>query len=489
MKKIYILSIAVASIFDAVAQSAPGAPPTSFNSCSASCGRSSGFDCGGATLSFNDKQYTGNNGSNGQDNVGAIWRFYNVATDRDTKTQVNATITIEQAYRAQVIDFDNDNAMDENGNYTLANLFAPTISADQTLDASDRSGYVQFKVSFFQNTVTGSNNKWNSQNYSTPILLSNLNYVHYDIDGVDDDGSGYQLRETGVVNMSPFPNGTIKANATTELNAYSYTADGGTWKGYMGSTCNREHTSQCAQVVAVFQLVKPTSSVTFRMGYNYKGSSRSGLDDQDTQERLYASTFGCFSFPQSIVLPVKLLNFNGSYQDNTATLIWHTESEQHLDHFELEKSTNGSDFAYAGKIAVQSGNTRKEYTFTDNPNVSANDNSLYYRLKMIDADGNYQYSHVVIITRDANANGISFSPNPVTAANGATVRISSATGGKADIRIIDLSGKLVLRQLSYVSRGVNSISINNLDLLKTGMYALQVLQSEESRTLKISLIR
>src|SRR3954467_14026519 len=117
MKKIYILSIAVASIFDAVAQSAPGAPPTSFNSCSASCGRSSGFDCGGATLSFNDKQYTGNNGSNGQDNVGAVWRFYNVATDRDTKTQVNATIIIEQAYRAQVIDFDNDNAMDENGNY------------------------------------------------------------------------------------------------------------------------------------------------------------------------------------------------------------------------------------------------------------------------------------------------------------------------------------------------------------------------------------
>lgn len=490
MKKVYILFITAVSVLDAMAQSSPGAAPATFKSCTSTCTAANTICAAGSpntVTNFNDKQYVTGTGS-GQNTVGAVWKFYNVAMDNSTATplQVNATITIESAYRATVTNFDDDNAQDQNGNATLASLFAPTISADQTLSSTDRAGYVQFRITFYKNTMTGAGNKWNANNYSETVQLTGLNYVHYDIDGTSNLAHNYELRETGAVQQISATNPAITVNSNSELNPYNYTGDGQTWRGFMGSTCNRDNTSKCAEVVAAFKFNGALSTVVFRMGYNY---DRISGNLNDRPGRLYASTFGCFTFPQPVLLPVKLLSFSGSYHDNASALSWETESEVNFDHYEIERSGNGSDYAYAGRVAAQSGNSRKQYDFTDNL-ASANGNLFYYRLKMIDIDGKYKYSNVIMIRKDARSiNGINVSPNPIVGGNTATVRITSVTPGKIDMRVIDLTGKIVLQQQSRVSEGTNSISINNLNHLQSGIYTVQVLQNDEAMTTKISILK
>lgn len=489
MKKVYILLIAAASVIDAMAQSSPGAAPVTFKSCTSTCTAASSICAAGSpntVTNFNDKQYVTGTGS-GSTSAGAQWKFYNVATDASTSTQVNAIITIENAYHAVVSNFDDNNALDQNGNATLANLFAPTISPDQTLSSTDRAGYVQFRITFYKNTMTGVANKWNANNYSETIQLTGLNYVHYDIDGTSN--ASYQLRETGTVQDATVstPNPSITVNANSELNPYNYTGDGVNWRGFMGSTCNRDNTSQCAEVVAAFKFIGAFSTIVFRMGYNYHRISGSGMNQ--TPGRLYASTFGCFSFPQPTILPVKLLSFSGSYHDNASSLSWETESEVNFDHYEIERSANGSDYTYAGRVAAQTGSSKKLYDFTDNI-TAVNGNLFYYRLKMIDIDGKYKYSNVILIRRDARSiNGVSVSPNPIVGGNTGTVRITSIAAGKIDMRVIDLTGKVVLQQQSRVSEGINSISINNLNHLQSGIYTVQVLQNDEAMTTKISILK
>ena len=489
MKKVYTLLLATAFTANAMAQSAPGSAPATFKACNSTCTPASSICPAGSpntVTNFSDQQYVSGTGS-GSTSAGAQWKFYNVAMDNSGSTplQVNAIITIENTYNATVTNFDDDNAVDQSNN-NLASLFAPTISSNSTLNNTDRSGYVQFRITFYKNILTGSGNKWNIQNYSETIQLTGLNYVHYDIDGTS--GTNYQLRETGVVQQVTGTNPVITVNANSELNPYSYSGDGASWRGFMGSTCNRDNTSKCAEVVSAFKFNGGLSTVVFRMGYNYDRLSGGSNGLNSSPGRLYASTFGCFSFPQPVILPVKLLSFSGSYSDNATSLSWETESEVNFDHYEIERSTNGSDYAYAGKVAAQEGNSRKQYSYTDK--IASSGNIFYYRLKMVDIDAKFKYSSVIVIRRDARSiNGISISPNPVVGSGAATVRLSSVSSGKIDLRVIDLAGKVVLQQQSRVSEGINSVSINNINRLQSGIYTVQVLQNDEAMSTKISIVK
>lgn len=487
MKKVYILLLIAVFTIRANSQSTPGAAPTTFKNCSSTCTPASTICPAGSPNTvtiFNDQKFITTSALT-PTSTGAQWMFYDVATDNSTSTplQVNAIITVENTFNATLVDFDDDNATDQNGN-TIPDLFAPTIKSNSTLGNTDKSGYVQFRITFYKNIKAGAGYKWDIQNYTETIQLTGLNYVHYDIDGIS--SGSYQLRETGVVKEITNSNPVITVNANSELNAYNYTGDGSNWKGFMGSVCNRDNTSKCAEVVAAFKFNGALSSVVFRMGYNYDQLSGNGLNG--TVDRLYASTFGCFSFPQPIILPVRLLSFSGSYNGNDALLNWETEAEVNFSHYEIERSSNGSDFNFTGKVAAQAGASRKQYNYSDN--IGTSGNIFYYRLKMVDLDGKFKYSNAIVIRRDAKSiNGISISPNPVIGSGNATLRLSSGKTGKADIRIIDMAGKIVLQQQCRLSQGINSISINNTNRLQSGIYTIQVLNNEETMSARISILK
>jgi hypothetical protein len=110
-------------------------------------------------------------------------------------------------------------------------------------------------------------------------------------------------------------------------------------------------------------------------------------------------------------LPIEFLSFTGSAAIAGNQLNWSTASETNNDFFELERSSNGTEFS---KIAFVEGNGTStsiiNYSyFDDAPSNSIN----YYRLKQFDFDGAFTYSNLIEIKRNATGNtSVSVFPNP-----------------------------------------------------------------------------
>jgi parallel beta-helix repeat protein len=114
-------------------------------------------------------------------------------------------------------------------------------------------------------------------------------------------------------------------------------------------------------------------------------------------------------------LPVKLLSFT-AYKDKSAhRLNWTTATEQNVSHFEIEASSDPAmAFKTIGNVrAAGNSNTPKYYDFTNQPiNQSTNQPIYYYRLKMIDFDGSFEYSNSISIKEDGKQVAITAFPNP-----------------------------------------------------------------------------
>lgn len=474
MKKIYslIVGIFLLTYGSAIAQpTTPSNPPSgNSNNCSSTPAI---LDCpvGGTGVQTSFTGGTYNRGNSGNHlGVGAIWRFTNITTVLGV--QVNAEVKVDASSNATLSNMDN------NSGVTPA-FFAPEI-APTTASSNSRAGYVQFTITFFDNSVGDGFDLTNGlQN------LQNLNFVHLDIDG--NGNSSAWFRETGVALATSTTNPQIIANSPTELVSYSYTDNtttpGGSWRGYAGSVYERDGVSTCAEVAVAYRFQGNKTSVTFRMGYDFKGSG-----DPSTTARQYGATFGCFAFPQEITLPVKLLSFSGAYRNEQTSLNWSTENEIYFDRFEIERSSNGVDFEFTGVKSANHSVNRSNYIFNDDLSLVSG-TVFYYRLKMIDIDEKAKYSNTIMIRKDSKAiNGISMTPNPVV--NGiANVRLTASASGSVEFKITDISGRMLLRQQNNIFEGSNSISINNLDHLQRGIYILQMIDGGTIVTTKFSVVK
>jgi hypothetical protein len=184
------------------------------------------------------------------------------------------------------------------------------------------------------------------------------------------------------------------------------------------------------------------------------------------------------------------LSFTGSYRNNVTTLNWETVNEQLFDRFEVERSSNGADFATIGIKPAAASNYSAKQSYQLNDDLSSvNGSVFYYRLKMIDTDGKFKHSSVIMIRKEGKTlNGIAVNPSPVI--NGiATVRFSSTAKSTVDFRVVDMQGRVVLQQQNKVYEGNNSVSLNNLSRLQPGVYTLQMLNGAEMETVKFAVAK
>jgi hypothetical protein len=121
----------------------------------------------------------------------------------------------------------------------------------------------------------------------------------------------------------------------------------------------------------------------------------------------YFDGFGSMNLDGAIndTLPVELTQFSTTRQTNNIKLIWRTETETNNLGFEIERkvgsnsSQNGidSDWLKIGFVPGHNTTTNPhEYAYLDDISMISS-NSLAYRLKQIDFDGNYEYSDVVLV--------------------------------------------------------------------------------------------
>src|SRR6185295_14860830 len=153
-------------------------------------------------------------------------------------------------------------------------------------------------------------------------------------------------------------------------------------------------------------------------------------------------------------LPIMLLNFTGENKEDVNELSWTIANEQNLDYIELQRSGNGQNFTGISQIR---GTNISTYTYDDN--IKADPSTLYYyRLKIVDADGNFKYSDVIKIKLRLKEDFIFVSPNPFK--DRLVINIHSQKQDNAIFVLTDLSGRQVLKKNESLSRGSNIVQIH-----------------------------
>jgi hypothetical protein len=195
-------------------------------------------------------------------------------------------------------------------------------------------------------------------------------------------------------------------------------------------------------------------------------------------------------WPQQSTLPTTLTSFTGSYKNGITTLNWAVENEVNFSHYEIERKTaSANDYQdISNKIAA--GNTAGSgYQFSDNISGFA-DQVFYYRIKMVDLDGKFKYSNIIMVRKDQKMiTGMTMNPNPVRTGESATIRFQSAVKAVVAVRIVDLAGRTVSEQQNNANEGINSIQVNNLDHLQPGIYVIQMSTGEFVSARKFTIVR
>jgi hypothetical protein len=162
---------------------------------------------------------------------------------------------------------------------------------------------------------------------------------------------------------------------------------------------------------------------------------------------------------QAVALPVRLISFTGKKLNENNVLSWVTSEEKNASHFEIERSVNVKTFEKIGQVIA---NKSENYNFIDYSSHIVNSSSLFYRLKIVDTDGKYNYSKIINIANDSENETISqFYPNP-SIENFATVDIVAKEKGDWNISHFDLAGRLLKTENKIFEKGLNRFTVHNL---------------------------
>lgn len=138
-----------------------------------------------------------------------------------------------------------------------------------------------------------------------------------------------------------------------------------------------------------------------------------------------------------VTLPVNIISFSAAKNNNSVNLDWTTGQESALDHYDVERSTDGRNFNTIGRVPSHIGSSN-HYSFIDNNPLNK---IAYYRLKVAELNGSEKFSKIVSV-QWSTGNSISLFPNPLR--EGDILHISNPNKENLTLRFYDLAGKMVL---------------------------------------------
>ncbi len=182
--------------------------------------------------------------------------------------------------------------------------------------------------------------------------------------------------------------------------------------------------------------------------------------------RLEGTTIDMGAIEYAAVLPVNISSFNAKLANGRTQLNWTVGTEDNVNRYEVERSTNGVDFI---KVAeVNASNANKYNTVDVTPQVGLN----YYRLKSVDNDGKFSYygSLQTVKVNALTSAGVKVYPNPVKG-NQINLAMGDLAAGTYQYKLINSSGS-VAQQGMVTYDGTKNISLTTT--LPAGLYVMHL---------------
>ncbi len=180
-------------------------------------------------------------------------------------------------------------------------------------------------------------------------------------------------------------------------------------------------------------------------------------------------------------LPVDLSRFDAEVMGCNIQLTWTAETEESFSHYELEWSGDGQLFQHFKTVNAEGGSMRQTYQITDSDAAAEN----YYRLKMIDLDGSFEYSKVLHITTNCGQeHDIAVYPNPIIKGSNSMYVKFFAERENAQLIVTNVTGQVIKRLSLQTGKEWNTIQLDISDL-PSGSYFIKVLGARDAKTFVI----
>jgi len=227
----------------------------------------------------------------------------------------------------------------------------------------------------------------------------------------------------------------------------------------------------------------PANALDFGSGLLNLGNTAATITnfafDNNGLGKAYSFAFGSCN----LTLATKLLSFKGTAIDKTIELKWTATAEEDLNLYELQKSYDGIHFQAMALVFVKEPEN-DDYNFPDKKPATGKN---YYRLKMIEKDGSFSYSDIVIVQFGKKASfDITVAPNPVLSS--IHVQMTGLQKGDYRIELHNTAGQVFRNQLFTVSQDSQTETIPRNNMIK-GLYWMNVYDNTNHivKSLKIIL--
>jgi hypothetical protein len=184
-------------------------------------------------------------------------------------------------------------------------------------------------------------------------------------------------------------------------------------------------------------------------------------------------------------LPVQLMSWNATVAPKGVALSWSSAKEINVSNYVIERSLDGVEYKDAAMVFTQgdgNSNQRLDYSYTDKMTTSSQ-GLIYYRLRMVDADGSFKRSDVRVVRLGKNAETpvVSVYPNP--AVNNIMISVPAAWQNKqVSVEVYNSNGQM-MRHLSNSNAGqTEMIDVKNLT---SGMYIVRVSNGTQTATQQV----
>ncbi len=175
--------------------------------------------------------------------------------------------------------------------------------------------------------------------------------------------------------------------------------------------------------------------------------------------------------PNNTPLPIHLLSFDVvPYNSNSADLTWTSSTEINSDRYEIERSIDGIHWDFVDKVSAAGNSVSSiHYNYLDADLPVELSTLFYYRLKMIDLDGTFEYSDIKTVNFDAFLDDIiSIYPNPTQDELIIDLTKIETVSGNIDLGIYSVAGKTML----YKQLNNDAVEVLNVFDLPSASYQI-----------------
>jgi len=170
-------------------------------------------------------------------------------------------------------------------------------------------------------------------------------------------------------------------------------------------------------------------------------------------------------------LPVHITAFKGERRQSINYLNWNVAQEKNITYYQVQRSVDGNTFDDIGIVKAQNNSTAQLYLFNDE--TATDLDVTYYRLKVMEQNGDFNYSNTVVIHNIKQlATDINVYPTPTQ--DWINIDTDETV---LSVKIYDIRGKLV--------QGKNAANKLDISELQTGVYIMKVETSSGISTHKI----